>query len=79
MCLFLTLNPNPASVGPGSCARIPNIYMWGVFYLGILRYPISSTIISSFWGIVFYIRNMILLGSTTKETLLMSFNLDFLV
>ena len=42
-----------------------------VFYLGILWYPIYGKIISSFWGIVFYIRNIILLGLTTKKTLLM--------
>ena len=41
-----------------------------VFYLEILWYPLSSKILSSFWGIVFYIRNRILLGSTTKKTLL---------
>ena len=38
------------------------------FYLGILWYTIYSKIISSFWGIVFYIRNIILPGSTTKNT-----------
>ena len=37
----------------------------------MLWYPVESKIISFFWGIVFYIRNIILLGSTTKETLLM--------
>ena len=38
-----------------------------VFYVGILWYPIQSKILSSFWGIVSYIRNIILLGSTTKK------------
>ena len=40
-----------------------------VFYLGILWYPIWRKILSSFWGIVSYIRNLILLGSTTKKPL----------
>ena len=40
-----------------------------VFYLGILWYPLYSKIISSFWGIVFYIRNIILLGLTTKKNI----------
>ena len=39
-----------------------------VFYLGILWYPIWSKIISSFWGIVLYIRNIILLGLAIKKT-----------
>ena len=38
-----------------------------VLYLGILWYTICSKIIPSFWGIVFLIRNIILLGSTTKK------------
>ena len=37
-----------------------------VFYLGILWYPIQSQILSSSWGIVFCIRNIILLGLTAK-------------
>ena len=36
--------------------------------MGILWYPIESKILSSFGGIVFHIRNIILLGSTTKQT-----------
>ena len=46
---------------------------WVVFYLGILRllwYSLWSKILSSFWGIIFYVRNIILLGSTTKKSLL---------
>ena len=38
---------------------------------GILWYPLWSKILSSFWGIVFYLGNIILRGSTTKKTLLM--------
>ena len=36
-----------------------------------ILYPIQSKIISSLWGVVFHIRNIILLGLTTKKTLLM--------
>ena len=43
--------------------------MISIFW-GILWYPIQRKIISSFWGIVLYIRNIILLVSTTKKTLL---------
>ena len=35
--------------------------------MGILWYPLWSKLLSSFWGIVFYIRNIILLGLTTKK------------
>ena len=38
-----------------------------VVYLGILWYPIHSKILSSFGGIVIFISNIILLGSTTKK------------
>ena len=41
-----------------------------VLYLGILWYTICSKIIPSFWGIVFFSRKIILLGSTTRKTLL---------
>ena len=36
--------------------------------MGILWYPIQSKMLSSFWCIVLYIRNTILLGSTTKRS-----------
>ena len=38
--------------------------------MGILWYPTQGKIISSLWGIVFCIGNIILLGLTTKKTLL---------
>ena len=38
-----------------------HILTWIVFYLGIRWYPLHSKILSSFWGIVYYIRNIILL------------------
>ena len=37
------------------------------FIFGYYGTPLQSKIVSSFWGIVFYIRNIILLGSTTKK------------
>ena len=46
-------------------AQVSSILFWG--YYGT-HYRVK--IISSFWGIVFYIRNIILLGSTTKKRLL---------
>ena len=39
------------------------------FNLGIVWYPIESKTISSFWGVVFYIRDLILLGSPNKYIL----------
>ena len=50
----------------GCSVRLGSLDEWFVFggYYGT-QY---SKIISSFWGIVFYIRNIILLGSTTKKS-----------
>ena len=43
--------------------QMSSIFIWGYYGTHYL-----SKILSSFWGIVFYIRKNILLGSTTKKS-----------